>query len=77
VIDPLTDKKIDEAVGRTSPDSYAPYDRTAFDGECRTLHDFGGSYGSLDNRRHPAPPEGLSWMCPDHGDITGRLERKA
>jgi hypothetical protein len=48
--------------------SYAPSAKAAFEGECRAYHDFGGSYGSLDNERHPAPPEGVSWMCPVHGD---------
>jgi hypothetical protein len=47
--------------------SYAPSAKAAFEGECCTYHDFGGSYGSLDNKRHPAPPEGVSWMCPAHG----------
>lgn len=48
--------------------SYAPSRKAAFDGECRAYHDFGGSYGSLDNEQHPAPPEGVPWMCsaPDH-----------
>lgn len=48
--------------------SYASSPRAAFEGECRTYHDCGGSYGSLDNMRHPAPPEGEPWVCPAHGD---------
>lgn len=48
--------------------SYAPSAQAAFEGECRAYHDFGGSYGSLENARHPEPPEGLSWVCPAHGD---------
>jgi hypothetical protein len=46
--------------------SYAPSARAAFEKECRNYHDFGGSYG-LDNERHPAAPEGVSWRCPVNG----------
>jgi hypothetical protein len=47
---------------------YSSSAQTAFEGECRAYHDFGGSYGSLDNKRHPMPPEGVSWMCPAPGN---------
>jgi hypothetical protein len=47
--------------------SYAPSVRAAFEGECRAYHDFGGDYGSLDNERHPLPPDGVVWTCPEHG----------
>jgi hypothetical protein len=45
----------------------SPSGRAAFEGKCRAYHDFGGNYGSLDNERHPLPPEGVPWMCPAHG----------
>ena len=51
--------------------SYATSAKAAFEGECRAYHGFGGSYGSLDNERHPTPPEGVSWECPTHGDRYG------
>jgi hypothetical protein len=47
---------------------YASCAQGAFEGECRAFHDFGGTYGSLENGRHPAPPQGMSWVCPVHGD---------
>lgn len=46
---------------------YSPSAESAFEGECCAYHDFGGTYGSLDNRRHPEPPEGVPWMCPVDG----------
>jgi hypothetical protein len=45
---------------------YASSHREAFEGECRAYHGFGGSYGSLDNERHPVPPDGSPWTCPVH-----------
>ena len=43
--------------------SYAASAAAAFERECRSYHDFGGSRG-LDNDRHPVAPEGTSWECP-------------
>jgi hypothetical protein len=45
--------------------SYAVSAKAAFEKECCNYHDFGGSYG-LDNERHPTPPEGEPWKCPEH-----------
>lgn len=47
--------------------SYSASAESAFAGECCAYHDFGGSYGSLDNPCHPAPPEGAPWPCPVDG----------
>jgi hypothetical protein len=41
---------------------YAASAQAAFENECRSYHDFGGSFG-LDNERHPVPPEGGSRRC--------------
>lgn len=46
--------------------SYAVSAQAAFDKECCNYHDFGESC-DLDNERHPAPPGGESWKCPEHG----------
>lgn len=40
--------------------SYFERTRDAFDKECTIYHDF----GNLDNKVHPASPEGVSWKCP-------------
>jgi hypothetical protein len=44
---------------------YAISANAAFETECRTYHDLGGS-DRLDNERHPVPPSGSSCKCPMH-----------
>ncbi len=43
--------------------SYAPSEKVAFDKECKTYHDFGGSE-KLENEYHPARPDDTNWKCP-------------
>jgi len=43
--------------------SYAGSAKEAFEKECRNYHDFGGSE-SLENKVHPARPNGTNWACP-------------
>jgi len=38
--------------------------KVAFEKECNIWHDFGGSEGKMDNKAHPARPEGTDWKCP-------------
>jgi hypothetical protein len=40
--------------------------KAAFEKECRMFHDFGGT-ATLDNKVHPARPEGASYGCPVSG----------
>ena len=40
---------------------YTP--REAYEKECRLYHDFGGSH-NLDNKIHPARPDGAKYGCP-------------
>ena len=40
--------------------------KAAFEKECRLFHDFGGAK-TLDNKVHPARPQGSSWKCPVSG----------
>ncbi len=42
---------------------YAPSEKVAFDKECKTFHDFGGS-DQLENEEHPRAPAGTNWRCP-------------
>jgi hypothetical protein len=44
--------------------SYFPSAKTAFEKECELYHMFGGHEGDLQNRIHPAKPEGSSARCP-------------
>ncbi len=37
--------------------------REAFEKECTSFHDFGGTTG-LTNGSHPQRPEGSGWLCP-------------
>lgn len=45
---------------------YASSAEAAFEAECESYHDLGGSFG-LDNAKHPAPTGGARWHCPAHG----------
>ena len=47
---------------------YGFYDtaKAAFEKECRMFHDFGGT-AKLDNKVHPARPEGTNLKCPVDG----------
>lgn len=40
--------------------------KAAFQKECQLFHDFGGTR-LLDNKVHPARPQGTSWSCPVSG----------
>jgi hypothetical protein len=44
---------------------FFPTAKDAFIKECNLFHDFGET--SLDNKVHPARPEGTSWTCPRCG----------
>ncbi len=46
--------------------SYADSPKAAYEKECRNYHDFGGSE-LLDNKVHPAKPEGVTCSCPVEG----------
>ena len=52
--------------------SYAPSAKAAFEKECRNYHDFGGDYGSLDNKQHPCRPE----ASPGCAQCTAERENK-
>lgn len=43
--------------------SYASSIQDAYEKECQNYHDFGGS-DKLDNKIHPAKPEGINCICP-------------
>lgn len=43
--------------------SYATSPKAAFEKECQNYHDFGGS-AKLNNKYHPARPNGTTWKCP-------------
>jgi len=43
---------------------YFPSPKPAFEKECQLWHDFRGPEGELDNKNHPARPEGTDWGCP-------------
>lgn len=43
--------------------SYATSPKAAFEKECQNYHDFGES-AKLDNKYHPARPDGTNWKCP-------------
>jgi hypothetical protein len=43
--------------------AFFPTSKDAFDKECQLYHEFGGSL-RLDNKVHPARPQGSSWTCP-------------
>jgi len=45
---------------------YAATAEAAFECECKSYHEFGGSH-CLDNARHPARPGNVSWTCPLSG----------
>jgi hypothetical protein len=45
---------------------FLPSAKDAFLKECRLFHDCGG-VAKLDNKIHPAVPEGTSWRCPVAG----------
>ncbi len=47
--------------------SYAKSIKAAFEKECTNYHDFGGKE-KLDNKIHPARPEGEDWECPKECD---------
>jgi hypothetical protein len=58
-------KRLKDHVGKYSNFKYAFYTKSANDAflaECRLFHDF-GAY-SLDNKVHPARPQGTAWKCP-------------
>ena len=46
--------------------SYATSPKAAFEKECHNYHDFGESK-MLDNKYHPARPDGTNWKCPVAG----------
>lgn len=57
--------RIKQHAGKYQSFKYAFYQghaNAAFLAECRLFHDF-GAY-SLDNKVHPARPQGSSWKCP-------------
>lgn len=43
--------------------AFFPTSLAAFEKECHMFHDFGGS-AKLDNKVHPARPQGTTWKCP-------------
>jgi len=43
---------------------YFPSAKAAFEKECQLYHMFGGPAGELQNKVHPARPQGISMRCP-------------
>jgi hypothetical protein len=44
--------------------TYATSPKAAFEKECVSYHDFGGTDGTMDNKVHPDRPKGTDWQCP-------------